>query len=114
MGLVHLRLDEADSYRTFEDGHVDVGADLGNMAEARCRRWGSAALQQLQVIAALPAGLGQQGHRGGEGHEEEETQHGCTETRKTGRTVPDECLKYRYLIQICTDLNFLNSFGTAD
>lgn len=54
------------------------------MAEPRCRRWGSAALQQLQVITALPAGLRQQGHREGEGHEEEETQHSCAhkENRK--------------------------------
>lgn len=89
MGLIHLRLDEADSYRTFEDGHVDVGADLWNMAKPRCWRWGSAALQQLQVIAALPAGLRQQGHRGGEGHEEEETQHSCAH-KENRKRVPDD------------------------
>lgn len=68
---------------TFEDGHVDVGADFWDVTEPCCRRLKSAALQQLQVITALPAwwqrdtGRRHQGHRGREGYEEEESEHSC-------------------------------------
>lgn len=72
------------SWNTFEDGHVDVGADLGHMVEPLCDRLGPAALCWLQVIAA---GLAEgrrgrrgrdQSHQGGEGQDEEDPQHGCS------------------------------------
>lgn len=72
-----------DIVPTFEDGHVDVGADLRHMAEHSCGRLGSAALCWLQVITAAPAGdrrstgRRHQGHQGGEGQKEEDTQHSC-------------------------------------
>lgn len=68
---------------TFEDGHVDVSADLWDMAEPYGRRLGSASLLWLQVITAVPAGERRcvrrrhQGHQGSEGQEEEDTQHCC-------------------------------------
>lgn len=73
----------AISFVTFEDGHVDVGANLWHVAEPPCGRLGSTALCWLQVITAVPAGDGRisggrhQGHWVGEGQQEEDTQHDC-------------------------------------
>lgn len=71
------------AYITFEDGHVDVGADLWDMAELHGGRLVTAALFWLQVVTAAPAGQRRstrrrhQGHQGSEGPEEEDTQHCC-------------------------------------
>lgn len=68
---------------TFEDGHVDVGADLWHMAEHTDGRLGSAALLWLHVITAASARdrrstrRRHQGHQGGQGQKEEDTQHHC-------------------------------------
>lgn len=69
---------------TFEDGHVDVGANLWDVAELSSGRLVTAALCWLQVVTAVSAGERRstrrrhQGHRGSEGPEEEDTQHFCT------------------------------------
>lgn len=74
---------------TFEDGHVDVGADLWDVTELCWGRLKCAALQQLQVITALPAwsqratGGRHQAHQRREGQEEDESQHSCACTNKT-------------------------------
>ncbi len=75
--LKALSLDNLICIRTFEDGHVDVCADLRHMSEPSNGRLISAALFWLQVITAAPAGnkrdtrRRQQGHQGGEGQKEE-------------------------------------------
>lgn len=69
--------------RTFEDGHVDIGADLWHMAEPFCNRLGSTALCWLQVVTAVSTGHRRntwgrhQGHQGEDRQNEEDTQHGC-------------------------------------
>lgn len=77
---------------TFEDGHVDVGADLWDMPEPSGGRLDSAAVLWLYVITAAPAGQRRfslrrhRRHRVSEGQEDEEdAQHRCAYKKKHNR-----------------------------
>lgn len=71
------------SFVTFEDGHVDVGANLWHLDERPWWRLCSTALCWLQVITAVLARHRRdiwgrhQGHQGEDGQNEEDPQHSC-------------------------------------
>lgn len=84
---------------TFEDGHVDEGADLWDMPEPSGGRLDSAAVLWLYVITAAPAGQRfslrrHWRHPVSEGQEDEEdAQHCCAYKKKHDRHVIWRALK---------------------